>query len=213
MFIPNQIENDPIAVSSESSNPESNSVALSPCRGDSCGHEITPVHSGDGYEDNSVLTDDEDYSVSSVVPVINLDKSKNTTSAMSATTSRPSATINTTQAKTFSMATSTVFLKTTNVTTALAMQTTSLLMQTTPLPPLNITTSTLQTVFETEMTSTNGTTLKTTSTSIVSTTTTSTTTITTTLAPKPNIHIWIQGGDGFGDSAKVYFFIKRITLV
>ena len=204
MFIPNQIENDPIAVSSESSNPESNSVALSPCRGDSCGYEITPVHSGDGYEDNSVLTDDEDYSVSSVVPVINLDKSNNTTSAMVPTTLRSSARITTPQATTFSMSTSTVFSQTTNVTTALAMQTTPPLMQATPLPPFNITTSTMQTVFETEMTSTNGTTLKTTSTSIVSTTTTSTTTITTTLVPKPNIHIWIQGGDGFGDSAKVY---------
>ena len=34
-------------------------------------------------------------------------------------------------------------------------------------------------------------------------TTTITATITIKMIPKPNIHVWIQGGDGFGNSVKV----------
>ena len=185
----------------ESSNGDSNSVASSSCRGDSChpeiisDYEITPIFSGDGYEDttdNSVLTDDEDFSVPPVIPVINLEKSNNFTSTMLP------ATIKVSQATTSSLST------------------TKVIAQTTPQPTesLNITTHTMPTNstnrihLTTEKSLNNSSTVSITqqTTKVIKTsppTTTIPTTTTIKIIPKPKLHVWIQGGDGFGDSVKV----------
>ena len=211
-FIPVKLENNPIINSQESSNGDSNSVASSSCRGDSCHpeifneYEIIPVYSGDGYEDapdNSVLTDDEDFSIPPVIPVINLEKPINFTS-----TTFP-ATINFSKATTSSLSATTVIVQTTPQPTELVNITTHVnyivnIMLTNSTSQENLTTEenldSNNTVgfrpLTTEMTTAMTKTTRTTTTTIATTTT-----IKTMLQPK--IHIWIQGGDGFGDSAKV----------
>ena len=203
-FIPLKLENNPIINSQESSNGDSNSAASSSCRGDSCHpeifneYEIIPVYSGDGYEDtldNSVLTDDEDFSLPPVIPVINLEKTNNFTSTMFP------ATINFSKATTSSLSTTTRIVQTTPQPTELVNITTHVML-TNSTSQENLTTEenidSNKTVgfrpLTTEMT-------KAMTKTIPTTTISTTTTIKTIL--KPKIHIWIQGGDGFGDSAKV----------
>ena len=117
-----ELETNPILNSQESLNRESNSVASSSCREDSCNpviieeYEVMPIYSGDGYEDatdNSVLTDDEDFSVPPVIPVFNLEESNNFTSTMLP------ATIKVSQATTSSLSTTKVISQTTSQPTEL----------------------------------------------------------------------------------------------
>ena len=202
---PNQLENNPIIESSESSDGDANLVVSSSCRGDSCYSEIideyiTQDYSGDGYADNSVLTDDEDFTVPPVVPVINLDQSNNVTTAMSTTTAPPQTAVYSTPVTTLPVTTAEVSVQTTQKTSETS--------------PLNVTT--FETPTEENSSNYPVTTpeVLTTSKSISSTTAfLSTTSIKTTTAPKPNIHIWVQGGDGFGDSAKVFTLFHKKTIV
>ena len=201
----NQLENNPIIESSESSDGDANSVVSSSCRGDSCYSEIideyiTQDYSGDGYGDNSVLTDDEDFTVPPVVPVINLDQSNNVTTAMSTTTAPPQTAVYSTPVTTLPVTTAEVSVQTTQKTSETS--------------PLNVTT--FETPTEENSSNYPVTTpeVLTTSKSISSTTAfLSTTSIKTTTAPKPNIHIWVQGGDGIGDSAKVLTLFHKKQIV
>ena len=196
-----ELENNPIINSQESLNGESNSVSSSSCRGDSCNpviieeYEVTPIYSGDGYgdkTDNSVLTDDEDFSVPPNIPVINLEKSNSFTSTMLPAT-----------------------IKVSQATTSL-LSTTKVIAQTTPQPTelFNITTHTMPTnstnrIHLTTEKSLNGSStvsITQQTTKVIKTsppTTTIPTTTTIKMIPKPKIHVWIQGGDGSGDSLKV----------
>ena len=185
----------------EFSNSDSNSVASSSCRGDLChqeiisDYEITPIFSGDGYEDatdNSVLTDDEDFSVPPVIPVINLEKSNNFTSTMLP------ATIKVSQATTSSWSTTKVIAQTTP-------QPTELFNITTHTMPTN-STDRIHLTTETSLNSSSTVSITQQTTKVIKTsppTTTIPTTTTIKMIPKPKIHVWIQGGDGFGDSVKV----------
>ena len=208
-LIPLKHENDPIINSQEPLNSDSNSVASNSCRGDSCNpdifdeSEIIPAleHSGDGENDqteNSVLTDDEELSVPPVIQVINLEKSKNFTSTLSPTKLHPSTTVNISESTTLS-------------TTRMVIHTTEQ-----PTELLNITADAMPTTTTTEENLVRNTTVSLTPPTTKTTTTlpptTTSTTTTTEIIPKQEMHVWIQGGDGFGDSAKVFQKYKNIRI-